>query len=92
MRRKMPRSVTRANGSGNGGRRGDQRAETGERRGARFNRLAVSRCVVVYSLRVELRSSRRPRPRAIVDSMCEMISFQEYCDMSNAHVPASICR
>jgi len=60
MRRKMPRSVTSANGAGSGGKRGDQGAETGERRGARSNRLAVSRCAVVYSSRVELQSITPP--------------------------------
>jgi hypothetical protein len=37
----MPRSVKRANGDGNGGKRGDQRAETAVRRGARFNRIVL---------------------------------------------------
>ena len=46
---KMPRSVTRAIGAGNGGKRGDQRAETVVRRGALFNRIADLHCVVVYS-------------------------------------------
>lgn len=40
---KMPRSVKKAIGAGNGGRRGDQRAETVVRRGALVNKSAILR-------------------------------------------------
>jgi hypothetical protein len=48
---KMPRSVKRAITAVEDAKMVDQRAETGERRGAQFNRIADLRCVVFYSLR-----------------------------------------
>jgi hypothetical protein len=56
---KMPRAVTKAIEVGAGAKRDDQRAETVVRRGALFNRLAVSRCVVFCSSRVERTSITR---------------------------------
>jgi len=55
---KMPRAVTMAITVGQGKRRrGDQRAETVVRRGARFNRIADLHCVVV-SARERIRRDR----------------------------------
>ena len=71
-RRRMPRSVTSANGSGNGGKRGDQRAETGERRGARFNRIVDLRPTpcTLSSVSNARRSSRSAKPYLItVDAL-----------------------
>ena len=50
---KMPRAVTRAIAVGQGAKMADQRAETGERRGALVNRIVDLYCVVVYRLRAD---------------------------------------
>ena len=50
---KMPRSVKRAIAVGQDAKMVDQRAETGERRGALVNRIADLHCVVVYRLRAQ---------------------------------------
>jgi hypothetical protein len=47
---KMPRSVTRAITVGQGAKRGDRRSETGERRGALVNRIAILRSRRVLQL------------------------------------------
>jgi hypothetical protein len=49
----MPRSVKRAIAVGQRVKMADQRAETGERRGALVNRIADLHCVVVYRLRAD---------------------------------------